>query len=228
MRSLIFLILACALAGASPLSFAAGETRGEGTVAEAINAGGYVYLKLEESGIWIAANSFEVSKGDEIKYSGGMEMNAFHGKSLDRTFDSIYFVSQASLAGQEGNSNLHQAMPMKKAAPVPVGSVDVSHLKDGQTVETIFANAGTLKGQKVSINARVIKINKAIMGRNWITLQDGTGADPDNRLLATSEAEVSPGDVVVATGLVNTDIDLGYGYTYKVLLEEATFAAGTE
>ena len=81
-----------------------------------------------------------------------------------------------------------------------------------------------MKDQVVSLNARVIKINKAIMGRNWITLQDGTGTAPDNKLLATSQEVVSPGDLVTVKGTVSTDIDLGYGYKYKVLLEEATFS----
>jgi hypothetical protein len=29
--------------------------------------------------------------------------------------------------------------------------------------------------------------------------------------------------VVIVKGTVATDVDLGYGYNYKVLLEEATF-----
>jgi hypothetical protein len=35
---------------------------------------------------------------------------------------------------------------------------------------------------------------------------------------------VAPGDLVVASGTIRNDIDLGSGYTYKVLLEEATFS----
>ena len=61
------------------------------------------------------------------------------------------------------------------------------------------------------------------LGTVWITLQDGTGTEPDNKILATSQEVVSPGDVVIAKGTVVTDMDLGYGYKYKVLLEETTF-----
>jgi hypothetical protein len=66
------------------------------------------------------------------------------------------------------------------------------------------------------------------MGKNWITLQDGTGSDPDNKILATSQESVAPGALVVARGTVVTDVDLGYGYQYKVLLEEVTFSPGVE
>lgn len=228
MKSLIVVFLACILLGTAPLGMAQTELQGEGIVTDSIDAGGYVYLKLEDN-TWIAANHFEVSKGDKISYSGGMEMVDFQSKSLDRTFDRIYFVSKAGLAGQPQPTNPHQGMPVKQAAPaVEMAAVDIKHLKDGQTVATVFANAASLKEQVVSINARVIKINKSIMGRNWITLDDGTGAAPDNKLLATSQEEVSPGDIVTATGTINTDIDLGYGYRYKVLLEETTFAEGVQ
>ena len=100
---------------------------------------------------------------------------------------------------------------------------EITPLKDGKTVAAIFAESADLNEQVISLKARVIKINKAIMGRNWITLQDGTGTEPDNKILATSQEVVSPGDVVIAKGTVVTDMDLGYGYKYKVLLEEATF-----
>jgi hypothetical protein len=32
---------------------------------------------------------------------------------------------------------------------------------------------------------------------------------------------VAVGDVVVAKGVVRTDVDLGHGYAYRVLVEEA-------
>lgn len=220
----------------SPLMMAAETGPITGTVAETMESGGYVYIKLED-GVWIAANKFAVSMGDKIQYSGAMEMNDFHSKSLDKSFDSILFVSSASLVG--GGEAAKPAMPMaghggtgmqldKPARAAAPALGDVKPLADGKTVEGVFAESDKLKDQVVSLNARVIKINKAIMGRNWITLQDGTGTEPDNKLLATSQEEVTPGDLVVVKGTVNTDIDLGYGYKYKVLLEESTFSPGQE
>ena len=48
------------------------------------------------------------------------------------------------------------------------------------------------------------------------------------RLLATSQEMVETGALVVVKGTVATDIDLGFGYKYEVLLEEATFLPGIE
>ena len=226
MKLLRSMIMVCVFMFYAPAMMAA-ET---GTVAESMESGGYVYIRLED-GIWIAANRFAVSKGDEIQYSGAMEMNDFESKSLDRKFESILFVSEASLVG--GGAASKPAMPMegyagmdKPATAEAPAAGEIKPLADGKTVAAIFAESEQLTDQVVSLKAKVIKINTSIMGRNWITLQDGTGTAPDNKLLATSQEVVAPGDVVTVKGTVKTDIDLGYGYKYKVLLEEAAFSPG--
>jgi len=63
------------------------------------------------------------------------------------------------------------------------------------------------------------------MGKNWVHLRDGSGsaADNSNDLLATSKDEPKVGDVVIARGTVKTDVDLGSGYAYKVLIEDVSF-----
>lgn len=237
MKFIRSIIIVCAILMYAPVMMAAEADPTTGTVTETIDAGGYVYIKLEEQGTWIASKPFAVSVGDKIQYSGGAEMKGFHSKTLDRTFESIFFVSSASLVGKD-SSTKHGAgmegrgwkeMTWKEPEPVQVPVAgEITALEDGKTIAAIFAESGQLEGQMVSLNARVMKVNKNIMGRNWITLQDGTGVDPDHELLATSQELVAPGDLVVAKGTVVVDMDLGYGYTYKVLLEEAAFSAGVE
>ena len=236
MKFLSLVLMTCAGLMGAPILMAADTDPVIGTVAEAIVSGGYVYLRLEDD-TWIAANTFEVSRGDEVQYSRGMEMNEFHSKSLDRTFDSIFFVSEAGLVNNKGEDPSAAAMKghgtkgMQPKQPVSVeapAAGEITTLKDGKTVSAIYAESAGLEGQVVSLNARVIKVNGDIMGKNWITLQDGTGSDPDNKLLATSQEMVEPGALVVAKGKVVTDVDLGSGYSYKVLLEEVTFSPGVE
>jgi hypothetical protein len=38
----------------------------------------------------------------------------------------------------------------------------------------------------------------------------------------TTRQIAKAGDVVTAKGVAHTDVDLGMGYTYKILIEEAT------
>ena len=237
MKSIRSFILVCALfIYAFPVQ-AAESDQATGTVAESISSGGYVYLRLEEQGIWLAANAFEVMQGDKIQYSGGMEMKDFYSKTLDRTFESIRFVQNASLADTDSrassdammkahaNAGMQPQKPLPESAPAPG---EIEPLKGGETVASIFVNLAELDTKTISLNAKVIKINRNIMGKNWITLQDGTGTEPDNKILATSQEVVSPGDIVVVRGTVATDVDLGFGYQYKILLEEASFATGME
>ena len=69
----------------------------------------------------------------------------------------------------------------------------------------------------------VIKVRPNIMSKNWITLQDGTGTAPNDKLMATSSEMVNVGELVTAKGVLQNDVDLGHGYRYAALLEEATF-----
>jgi len=232
MKSLLSILTICTFLIFTPVLPAAAAGPVTGTVAETMESGGYVYIRLE-NGTWIAANIFAVSAGDKIQYDGAMEMSNFHSTSLDRTFDSILFVSSAGLvnddagvkpaAPMEGHAGKDMQFKKPVAAQAPTAG-EIKPLADGKTVAAVFAESEQLKDQVISLSAKVIKINTGIMGKNWITLQDGTGTDPDNRLLATSQEVVAPGDLVVVKGTVKTDIDLGYGYQYKVLLEEATFS----
>jgi len=144
-------------------------------------------------------------------------MNDFHSKSLDRSFESILFVSEASLVSGDGADKT--AMPMEGHAvkdielqkPVSVEAPvagEIEPLAEGKTIARVFAESEQLKDQVVSLNAKVIKVSMSIMGKNWITLQDGTGTEPDNKLLTTSQEVVSPGDVVIVKGIVKTDVDV--------------------
>jgi len=237
MKSVLAMILICVLLFHAPSMMAADTSPVTGTVAETIDAGGYTYLRLEEPDIWIAAPTMAVSEGDQIEYRGGMEMKDFYSKALDRTFESIFFIQNVSLAGQD-IENMHRkaaeehgteppAIPKPASVQTPAPG-EIAQLADGKTIADIFAESTQLNDQTVSLRAKVIKVSQNIMGKNWITLRDGTGTEPDNKLIATSSELVSPGDLVIASGTVKTDIDIGAGYKYKVLLEEATFSQNPE
>ncbi len=227
MNSLRTLLMVCVILAFAPAAFAADAGARVGTVAETMESGGYVYMKLED-GQWIAANYFPVAKGDKIQYSGAMEMNNFHSSTLDRTFESILFVSAAGpVNGAEAGdadmpASAHGGMGGAALANAPAPG-EVKALDGGKTVAAIYAESGQLKGQVVELNAKVVKVSDNIMGKNWVTLQDGTGTEPADRLMATTQETVEPGALVTVKGTVNTDVNLGYGYLYKVLLEEASF-----
>jgi hypothetical protein len=91
-------------------------------------------------------------------------------------------------------------------------------------VAEVYANRAALKDKPVAVRAKVVKVTPGVRGKNWIHLRDGSGsaADGSNDLLVTSKDEPKVGDVVLAKGTVKTDVNLGSGYAYKVLIEEAS------
>ena len=67
-------------------------------VKEAIHAAGYTYLNVSEKRktTWLAVTGMDVSKGDKLTYSGGMIMNDFLSRELNRTFPSVLFLEKVT------------------------------------------------------------------------------------------------------------------------------------
>lgn len=71
----------------------------EGRVLATLDAPGYTYMELENSGkrFWIAAPTTRVKIGDRVQFVQSMVMNNFASKTLNRTFDRIIFVTAATV-----------------------------------------------------------------------------------------------------------------------------------
>jgi hypothetical protein len=78
-------------AGAMPPA-AAGDAL-SGKIVETMNAGGYTYVCLENSGkkTWVAMPMTQVKVGQQVTCQPGAEMRNFTSPTLKRTFDSIIF-----------------------------------------------------------------------------------------------------------------------------------------
>jgi len=100
---------------------------------------------------------------------------------------------------------------------------EIAKPKGGKTIAELFSEKDKLNQRSVMARAKVMKVNKNIMGTNWVTLVDGTGKAPDDRIVATSQEIPSIGDVVTVQGLMKTNVNLGSGYQYKALIEDAKF-----
>ncbi|HEX5742399.1 MAG TPA: hypothetical protein VFY09_00700, partial [Flavobacteriaceae bacterium] len=60
------------------------------------------------------------------------------------------------------------------------------------------------------------------MNKNWIHLQDGSSFKGLNDVIVTTLAKVAVDDIVTVKGLVVLNKDLGSGYKYDILIEDAT------
>lgn len=90
------------------------------------------------------------------------------------------------------------------------------------TIEGLYASKEKLNGQRIQVKGKVVKVNTGIMGRNFFHIQDGSGKAGANDLTVTTQQDVHVGDNVLVTGLVTLNRDFGAGYSYPLILEEAT------
>lgn len=211
----------------------------DGRVVETMDAGGYTYVLLDtgSGNVWLAGPQTKVAVGEQIQCGQGLEMRDFASPSLGRTFESIWFVSafekgKAGTAGSpphgemmghghggmigQGHGRSNSAAADKPAA----GSIPAA----GVTVAEVYRDRKALEGKRVKVRGKVMKVNRGILGRNWLHVSDGTGEAGKDDLVVTSQQVAEVGSVVVVDGVVKTDLDLGSGYFFSVLLEEATVA----
>jgi len=214
------------------IGWAAGETpaaqgqtvKGEVLEAKEVDAYTYLRLKTKEGELWAAVNKAPVRKGAQVTVENAMVMRDFKSKALNRTFDRIVFGTLAGTGTASGGGDLGQIHRGVSQAP---GIADVAVPKaqgaDARTVAEIHGKRAELKGKPVLLRGKVVKVT-AVMGKNWLHLRDGSGSAKDNTndIIVTTKAQTKVGAVVVARGVVRTDVDLGSGYAYKVLVEDAT------
>ncbi len=129
-------------------------------------------------------------------------------------------VQAASAPLPEGHPTVDSRGGAAPAVPKPDFSKIVKP-KGGKTVQEVFQEKDKLKGTRVTLRGKVVKYNEAIMGKNWLHLRDGTGKEPANDLTVTTQTKAKVGATVLIEGTVTLDKDLGAGYNYDVIIEDA-------
>ena len=225
------LLLAIALLLLGPTAFAATV---QGEVLEVRDATPYTYLRLKTGTgeTWAAITAAPVKKGEQVTIANATVMENFESKSLKKTFDKIVFGSladptataasaRATPHGSLGGPVVGAPTPATPPPPVKVAKASGS---DARTVAEVVSGRTALKDKTVSLRGQVVKANLGIMGKNWFHLQDGSGSAGagTNDVLVTSKDVAAVGDVVLVKGTVRTDVQVGTGYDYAVLIENAS------
>jgi hypothetical protein len=194
----------------------------QGEVLETRNVDSYTYLRLKtkEGEIWAAVPKTTVKQGAKVTIGNQMTMENFESKSLKKKFDKIVFGVVVD----------ESAMPAAQSGVAPAAVVGASVVKvakatgpDAKNVAEVVQGKAALKDKAVLVRGQVVKVNAGILGKNWLHLQDGSGsaADGTNDILVTTKDVVAVGDIVTAKGTVRTDVNLGSGYAYAVVIEDA-------
>jgi hypothetical protein len=209
----------------------------QGEVLEVQDVESYTYLRLKTSKgeTWAAIMKTPMKTGDSVTLENVTVMSNFESKTLKKTFPTILFGSLAGAAasapmggatsGKHGMGSAYPIVPAKQQLDV-INDEKVAKAKgaNAQTVEDVITKGAKLNGKTVLVRGKVVKFNPEIMDKNWVHLRDGSGsAEKDtNDILVTTQSKTKVGDIVTFKGIVRTDKDFGAGYSYKVLIEEAT------
>ena len=130
----------------------------------------------------------------------------------------------SEMAATDGQATTAGAPPAPDAQVAPVAKATGA---DARTIAELWAQKDRLANTVVSVRATVVKYNAAVMGKNWIHLQDGSGdaAKGTHDITVTTLDAVTVGATVTITGTVRLNRDVGAGYTYAVLVEDAKVVA---
>ena len=220
-----------------------------GKVLEKIDVSQYSYLKLATASgeTWAAVQRADTKVGDEVGVGNAFPMRSFESKELNRKFDVVYFGTLAgpggevapmppAMGGAQGSPSAgggqEPLTPADMAAQhqaAVAGRPDVKVAKvaraagpDARTVEEIWGQREKLSGKTVSVRGQVVNLTPA-MGKVFLHLRDGSGdaAKKTNDVTVTTADDVAVGDVVTAKGVVVIDKNLGFGYAYPVMVEDA-------
>jgi len=190
------------------------------TVDEVLQATKYTYLLVSENEIesWVAISKQEVEVGETLYYTESLEMKNFESTDLKRTFETIYFVQNIS---DQPRSKQPTGMMTARKPVISEKDISIETVKGGITIGQLYAKSDEYSNKTVLIKGEVTKFNAEIMGKNWAHIQDGTKDNDNFDLTVTTSEIVNVGDIVTFKGKVSLDKDFGYGYSYKVLMEDA-------
>ena len=99
-------------------------------------------------------------------------------------------------------------------------NIDIEPCEGCITIADLLSGKKSYSGKVVKIKGKVTKFNPAIMEKNWVHIQDGTDFRNEFDITVTTNVFVTVGDTITFEGKIALDQDFGYGYVYKVLMED--------
>ncbi len=193
-------------------------------VMEVIHTSAYTYLRMDNNNeeIWIAITKQDIKEGSTVYYKEGLKMENFTSPELQRTFEAVYFVQEIS--DQPIKSKMPEELMGSEPKKPHLNKLDIKieQPEGGISIGELYAKRNEYSGKTVKVKGQVTKVNIAIMERNWIHLQDGTSTGKNFDLTITTIHEPKVGEVVTFSGTLILNKDFGSGYSYELLLEDAS------
>lgn len=177
-------------------------------VAQVVERGDQQLLRVQQNRLetWIQVPAVGAKVGDHVLLGQGTARNDVEIPELGERVAMVVDIAHIQVTDAE------------TAARVAGGTRPDKALEIG----AVYADLDTLDGQSVVVHGTVVKATSAV-GSVWVHLQDGTGdpAAKTHDLTVQSQQMVSEGQRVSFEGVLRKDADLGFGYHYDALVEDA-------
>lgn len=216
-----------------------------GRVREVIDVAQYTYLRLgtPQGEVWAAVSKAQVLVDSDVSVENPTRMVNFASATLKRTFDVIYFGSLPASGSASHQVDLPPGHPSIDGTPtVPAAhgtlsptapTTDLADVKvarasgsNARSIAELFAESTKLEGSLLRVRGQVVKVTPGVQGKTYLRLRDGSGSRPEEReLVVTSQADVQVGTLVTFEGTLRTQVDVGIGFRYPILLADAKVVA---
>ena len=125
------------------------------------------------------------------------------------------------------------SLPANHGSPSTAGTNGVPDVKvprasggNAHTIGELFTDGAKLEGKLVRVRGQIVKVTAGVLGKTYLRLRDGSGARPEEReLVVTSAADAQVGVVSTFEGTLRTQVDVGIGFRYPILLADAKLVA---
>jgi hypothetical protein len=138
-------------------------------------------------------------------------------------------INGAAPISAEGNDTVglpagHPVIGSGSSPPATQVRVEPARGNYAHTIAELTAQRQRLVGKLVRVRGEVIKVTAGVQGRAYFHLRDGNPGSATD-LVGTALLPPTLGQVATFEGTLKTDVDVGIGYSYPVLLADAVLVA---
>jgi len=121
----------------------------------------------------------------------------------------------------------HGPSPDAPSSLPPAVVVTPARGGNAHAIAQLSAQREQLAGQRVRVRGQVTKVTAGVQGHTFFHLRDGKPGDPEPApdLVVTSDSTPARGQVATFEGTLRANADVGIGFKYPILLENAVLIA---
>lgn len=196
----------------NPHAYAYDYVQLTGSINQTVDIPGYTLWEMSDGtgSIWVAGSSQDIEQGSRITATGNLNTD-FYSSTLDKTFSVLLIASWIS----DENASSPSLYPPHGMDGQVLTNITVPAIEGGTRIEDILNDTTGFDGKEVKVAANVLT-NVVLIDYCMLTIDDGTG---QLKAKAPNSFVFSKGENIVVSGTISTDVDIGSGYHYDILLE---------